>query len=120
MLKPVVSLLLRASSVAGNLPKLLVMGLIKVYRYCISPLMARHCRFYPTCSSYGLEALETYGFLKGSLLTVKRLLRCHPWHPGGFDPVPAPKCRHTRSESHKHTYHQESLARTSWICKEHS
>ena len=103
-----------------QLPKHLAMGLIKVYRYCLSPLMARHCRFYPTCSCYAQEALETHGFLKGSKLTALRLLRCHPWHPGGFDPVPGTECQHQQTESDNQTHHQESLARTSWICKEHS
>ncbi len=101
------------------LPRRIAMGLIKVYRYCLSPIMARHCRFYPSCSSYAQEALEHHGFLKGSFLTLKRLLRCHPWHPGGFDPVPAPSDKQHRS-SDDHIHHQDSLARTSWICKEHS
>ncbi|WP_330217626.1 membrane protein insertion efficiency factor YidD [Endozoicomonas numazuensis] len=101
------------------LPKRIAMGLIKVYRYCLSPIMARHCRFYPSCSSYAQESLEHHGFLKGSYLTLKRLLRCHPWHPGGFDPVPAPSDKQHRT-SDDHIHHQDSLARTSWICKEHS
>lgn len=63
-------------------------GLIKVYRYAISPLMANHCRFYPTCSCYALEAIEQHGTAKGSWLALRRLGRCHPWHTGGYDPVP--------------------------------
>jgi putative membrane protein insertion efficiency factor len=62
--------------------------LIRLYRYCLSPFFGAHCRFYPTCSCYAIEALERHGFLKGSWLSAKRLLRCHPWHPGGVDPVP--------------------------------
>lgn len=62
--------------------------LIKCYQYAISPLMASHCRFYPSCSSYTYEAIEQYGFLRGSYLGIRRLLRCHPWNPGGYDPVP--------------------------------
>lgn len=49
------------------------------------------CRFHPTCSQYGLEAIETHGAMKGAYLTVKRILKCHPFHPGGFDPVPPKK-----------------------------
>lgn len=110
----------RLIDIIKNQPKLLAMGLIKVYRYSISPLMAGRCRFYPTCSAYALEALNSHGFLKGSKLTVTRLLRCHPWHPGGFDPVPEPSDRLTRTESDNHTHQQESVARKSWISKEHS
>lgn len=62
--------------------------LIKMYRYVISPFTASACRFYPTCSVYALEAVSRYGSLKGSFLAVKRILKCHPFHPGGVDPVP--------------------------------
>lgn len=64
---------------------------IRFYRYVISPLMARHCRFHPSCSSYAQEAIEKYGLSYGSWLSLKRLTRCHPWNPGGYDPVPAKK-----------------------------
>ncbi|WP_300455226.1 membrane protein insertion efficiency factor YidD [Desulfobacula sp.] len=66
---------------------LLLIG-IKSYQYFISPLTGRNCRYYPTCSAYALEAVEKYGSLKGTTLAVKRVLRCHPFHAGGFDPVP--------------------------------
>ncbi|MHB8764149.1 MAG: membrane protein insertion efficiency factor YidD [Deferrisomatales bacterium] len=58
------------------------------YRAVVSPLYPPTCRFYPSCSAYALEALRTLGFWRGVWLTLRRLLRCHPWHPGGFDPVP--------------------------------
>ncbi|WP_081704514.1 membrane protein insertion efficiency factor YidD [Sediminibacillus sp. JSM 1682029] len=64
---------------------------IKLYQKIISPLKPPTCRFYPTCSQYGLESLQRFGVLKGGLLTIKRLLKCHPFHPGGIDPVPEKK-----------------------------
>jgi putative membrane protein insertion efficiency factor len=61
---------------------------IRLYQLFISPLFsANTCRFYPSCSAYSIEALKKYGFLKGSLLSLKRLAKCHPFHPGGYDPV---------------------------------
>ncbi len=65
-----------------------VIFLITVYRLVISPLKPQTCRFYPTCSAYALEAIKKYGPIKGCGLAVKRILRCHPLNPGGFDPVP--------------------------------
>lgn len=67
--------------------KWILLGLIKVYRKYLSPFIAPSCRFQPTCSSYALDALEKYGAWKGMWLTLKRLSRCHPFHPGGYDPV---------------------------------
>ncbi|WP_054941516.1 membrane protein insertion efficiency factor YidD [Paenibacillus ihuae] len=61
---------------------------IRVYRKFISPLKPATCRFYPTCSAYALEAIEVHGPVKGSWLAAKRIARCHPFHPGGLDPVP--------------------------------
>ena len=67
--------------------KLLIL-LISAYRYLISPLLGNHCRFYPSCSNYAVTAIERFGAARGSWLALRRLSRCHPWHPGGFDPVP--------------------------------
>ncbi|MGL4524903.1 MAG: membrane protein insertion efficiency factor YidD [Spirochaetia bacterium] len=61
--------------------------LIALYQKCISPLKVPCCRFYPRCSSYALDAIKKYGAFKGGWLTIRRLLRCHPFHPGGYDPL---------------------------------
>ncbi|MCX7178581.1 MAG: membrane protein insertion efficiency factor YidD [Proteobacteria bacterium] len=66
----------------------LLIGLIRLYRYAVSPLLGQNCRFYPSCSEYSLEALQRHGVARGLRLSVRRFGRCHPWHPGGFDPVP--------------------------------
>jgi putative membrane protein insertion efficiency factor len=68
---------------------------IVAYRRWISPALPARCRFYPSCSAYALEALATHGALRGLRLTTWRLLRCHPFHPGGYDPVPPPVRRLT-------------------------
>ncbi|HCC69304.1 MAG TPA: membrane protein insertion efficiency factor YidD [Nitrospiraceae bacterium] len=67
--------------------KALAISIVKGYKSYISPFLPNTCRFYPTCSSYSLEAFEQYGFLKGLWLTLKRITKCHPLHPGGYDPV---------------------------------
>ena len=74
--------------------------LIRGYRYLISPMLGSHCRFYPTCSHYALDAIEHHGALKGTWLAGARLLRCHPWHPGGYDPVPPPKQKNGTHTEH--------------------
>jgi len=68
--------------------KRLLIGLLRAYQYAVSPLLGRSCRFFPTCSDYAIEAIGRYGAIKGSYLAARRVLRCHPWHPGGYDPVP--------------------------------
>jgi putative membrane protein insertion efficiency factor len=71
--------------------KTIFLLLIRFYQRAISPFLPPSCRFYPSCSHYGLEAIQRFGALKGGWLTVKRLTKCHPFHPGGIDPVPEKK-----------------------------
>jgi uncharacterized protein len=66
----------------------ILIGLIAVYRFCVSPLLGPRCRFHPSCSSYAREAIERHGALSGLVLALRRIARCHPWNPGGYDPVP--------------------------------
>jgi len=68
--------------------RFMLIAIIKFYKYFISPLLGDRCRFYPSCSSYSLEALQLHGAIIGSYLTLKRLSKCHPFHEGGIDPVP--------------------------------
>ncbi|WP_252503893.1 membrane protein insertion efficiency factor YidD [Sporosarcina sp. Marseille-Q4943] len=68
--------------------KTILVGIITIYQKIISPLTPPSCRFYPTCSHYGVEAIQKHGALKGAWLTIRRILKCHPFHEGGFDPVP--------------------------------
>jgi uncharacterized protein len=71
--------------------KKVFISIIRFYQVAISPIKPPSCRFYPTCSHYGLEAVQRFGALKGGWLTLKRILKCHPFHPGGVDPVPDKK-----------------------------
>jgi putative membrane protein insertion efficiency factor len=66
----------------------LAIGLIRLYQLTLRPILPPACRFVPSCSDYALEALERHGLVRGSWLAVGRILRCHPFHPGGYDPVP--------------------------------
>lgn len=68
--------------------KLLLIALVRFYQYAISPLFGRRCRYFPTCSEYTVDAIRKHGAIKGGWLGIKRIFRCHPWHPGGYDPVP--------------------------------
>ena len=63
-------------------------AIIKAYQVCISPILGPHCRFSPTCSQYAIEAIQTYGIIKGAGLSLQRIFKCHPLHSGGYDPVP--------------------------------
>lgn len=76
------------------LSKLLI-GLVNIYRYMISPVIGPRCRFHPTCSSYMIEAIKLHGPFKGCWLGLKRLGRCHPYNDGGYDPVPGSECQHS-------------------------
>ncbi|MEW5889128.1 MAG: membrane protein insertion efficiency factor YidD [Pseudomonadota bacterium] len=68
--------------------KKVLIAVLRAYQHAISPLLGRNCRFFPSCSEYAVEAVEKHGAGMGTWLAVKRVCRCHPWHPGGFDPVP--------------------------------
>ena len=70
-----------------NILTYILIKLIKVYKFLISPLLGNSCRYYPTCSEYSIQSLKTYGLFKGLFLSLKRILSCHPWGSGGFDPV---------------------------------
>ena len=77
---------------------LVLLGPVHLYRKVVSPLLPPSCRFYPSCSAYAVEALTVHGGLRGGWLTVRRLLRCGPWHPGGLDPVPPRRASQTPAE----------------------
>ena len=68
--------------------KSLLLAMIRFYQFAISPMFGQRCRFFPTCSEYAVEAIRKHGAARGLRLTIARLSRCHPWNPGGFDPVP--------------------------------
>ncbi|MDL2260329.1 membrane protein insertion efficiency factor YidD [Deltaproteobacteria bacterium OttesenSCG-928-K17] len=74
-----------------RLPAWLALGFIRFYQRCVSPFLPPACRFWPTCSNYAAEAVRVHGFWRGSWLAMRRLFKCHPFHPGGYDPVPPRK-----------------------------
>lgn len=69
-------------------PAAVLKGCVHTYRYTLRAIIGAHCRHWPTCSDYALEALDVHGALRGTALTARRILRCNPWNPGGYDPVP--------------------------------
>ena len=71
-----------------KLPANILILLIKIYQYTLSPFIGRNCRYTPTCSNYGIEAIRKYGAIKGGWLTIKRVASCNPWGGSGYDPVP--------------------------------
>jgi putative membrane protein insertion efficiency factor len=77
----------------------LLVVVLRLYRQWISPALPPTCRFFPSCSAYAIEALTVHGMLRGSWLTVRRVLRCGPWHPGGVDPVPPARSPRSPAES---------------------
>jgi uncharacterized protein len=73
----------------SRLAQFLLLGLVHAYRYTLGPLLGGQCRYHPTCSAYALEALRQWGSVRGTWMTLRRILRCHPFVKGGFDPVPS-------------------------------
>lgn len=85
----------------------LLIKLVRFYQIFISPLLGPRCRFYPSCSHYTIEAIQTHGVIKGSWLAIKRISRCHPGNPGGVDPVPPCHCeKDHKSKENNHQEHQ--------------
>lgn len=78
--------------------KVALLLLLRIYKLAISPFLGQNCRFYPSCSDYAAQAIREQGVLKGGALAVRRLCKCHPWHPGGFDPVPRSTAAHSKFE----------------------
>ena len=76
----------RAIDIVWQLPSLLLIGMVRVYQWTLSPLLGPHCRFEPSCSHYFIAAIRKYGVLIGFWRGVRRICRCHPFHPGGYDP----------------------------------
>jgi len=84
-----------------RLPGQTVILLIRAYKVCLSPFLGKNCRFYPSCSSYSIEAIERHGCIKGLMLSIKRICKCHPFNPGGIDHVPGHETNITESENNE-------------------
>ncbi len=100
----------KKSSCAGNIStkishylSFVPLIIIKGYRYFISPLLGNNCRFYPSCSHYAEEAYQRFGLIKGTWLSIRRLLKCHPWNKGGIDLVPTDSIGDQKADSHEKT-----------------
>ena len=83
-------------AVVSGVASAVALGLIRAYQLVLSPMRPPTCRFYPSCSAYAITAIKRFGTLRGSWLALRRLLRCHPWNPGGVDHVPQADCAHPR------------------------
>lgn len=81
----------------------LLLSLLRFYKLCISPFLGQNCRFYPSCSSYAIDAIRLHGAWRGTALSARRLCKCHPWHPGGIDPVPEPANTSSASLDRSHS-----------------
>ncbi len=95
--------------IIGAALRLLVLLPIRFYQWVISPLLPAACRYQPTCSAYAVEAITRHGILAGGWLTLRRLLRCHPWGGSGFDPVPPHLHRQHACRHHPHAHHHPSI-----------
>lgn len=91
-------------TVLSRLPRLVLVAVLRVYRNVISPMTPPSCRYYPSCSSYALLAVERHGALRGSWLAVRRLARCHPWTPGGVDDVPPARGAEPPTSATRHVH----------------
>ena len=91
------------NDMAATLLRALVIGIIRLWQIVFRPILGSNCRFQPSCSDYAVEAVREYGAVRGSWLALRRILRCNPWHPGGYDPVPPQDdCGH---HDHDHSDH---------------
>jgi hypothetical protein len=88
--------------------KRLLLAIIRAYQYLLSPWVGNQCRFYPTCSHYAAEAIQLHGAAKGSWLAIRRISKCHPWHPGGFDAVPGSNNPCPEHDHHDYKKEQQS------------